>query len=52
MVSRIGRWLLNASHRLGSDTIEVTQEALAYVLNAPRTAVNAAAVKLVAIEKK
>jgi CRP-like cAMP-binding protein len=44
--SRIGRWLLNASDRLGSDTIEVTQEGLAYVLNAPRTAVNAAAVKL------
>lgn len=44
--SRIGRWLLNASDRLGSDTIEVTQEALAYVLNAPRTAVNAAAVNL------
>lgn len=46
LLSRVSRWLLDASDRLGSEAIEVTQEALAYVLNAPRTAVNAAAVKL------
>ena len=44
--ARLSRWLLSASDRLESNTVPSTQEALAYLLNAPRTAVTAAALAL------
>lgn len=43
---RLSRWLTAAQDRLHSDVVEVTQEALARVLGAPRTAVTAGALVL------
>jgi CRP-like cAMP-binding protein len=43
---RLSRWLLGAGDRLGSDTLDLTQEGLAHALGIPRTAVTAAAVVL------
>lgn len=43
---RLSRWLLTARDRVDSDSLELTQDALAYVLGIQRTYVNAAALEL------
>ncbi len=43
---RLSRWLLSARDRIGSDRIDVTQEALASILNTSRPRVNGAAIEL------
>jgi CRP-like cAMP-binding protein len=43
---RLSRWLLTARDRLASDSLELTQDSLAYVLGIQRTYVNAAALEL------
>jgi CRP-like cAMP-binding protein len=43
---RLSRWLLMARDRVDSDSLELTQDSLAYVLGIQRTYVNAAALEL------
>ncbi len=43
---RLSRWLLAARDRVDSDSLELTQDSLAYVLGIQRTYVNAAALEL------
>lgn len=45
-LQRLSRWLVMARDRVGSDSLELTQESLAQVLGIQRTHVNAAALEL------
>ena len=46
VLQRVCRWLLVAAERLQSDTLDLTQEAIAHALGIPRTGVTEAAVRL------
>src|SRR5476651_879570 len=46
VLQRVCRWLLGAAERLQSDTLDLTQEAIAHALGITRTGVTEAAVRL------